>query len=65
MMNDSRCMRTCYREGEESLGCDLHIYKKVWRRQFQLTMANDSTKSMRNGAMSDVYIVLFTFVTHF
>ena len=28
-------------------------------------MANDSTDSMRSSAMSDVFILLFTFLAHF
>jgi len=29
-----------------------------------MAMANDSTNSMRRTAMSDVFIVLFTFLVH-
>ena len=54
-----------------------HIYKEVWSSEstetssqwacleWQMSMANDSTNSMKSSAMSDVFIVLFTFLVYF
>ena len=37
-----------------------------WARwRWRMVMANDSTNSMRSSAMSDVFVVFFTFLAHF
>ena len=36
-----------------------------WARRERMAMANDSTNCMRSSAMSDIFIVLSTFLAHF